>query len=81
MHTVPLDDDYLLASEKKCHHFDYVMLKYMNGSEYKGYFEKYASLIEHLEENAEMKLETITLINTVYDGLYIEKLKGKRYLN
>lgn len=49
VHTQPQTDDNLLAGEKKCDHFDYIMLKHMNGSEYKGFFEQSASFIRCVE--------------------------------
>lgn len=49
VHTQPQTDDYLLAGEKNCNHFDYIMLKHMNGSEYKRFFEQSASLIRYVE--------------------------------
>lgn len=78
VHTQSRADDYLLAGEKRCDRYDYLMLQYMNGSEYKGWFKQYAELISFLEENAGMKLPTITIIFDLFDTLQIEKLNGKR---
>lgn len=78
VHTQPQTDDYLLAGDKRCNHFDYVMLQYMNGTEYKGFFERYSSLISYLEKYSGMKLPTITDLANLYDVLFIEQLKHKR---
>ncbi|XP_055305422.1 prostatic acid phosphatase-like isoform X2 [Sitodiplosis mosellana] len=78
IHTQPLANDYVLASEKRCDHFDYMMFEHMNSAEIKGIFKKYKSLIRYLEENSGKKLPTLTDINVLYDTLFIEQLKGKR---
>lgn len=80
VHTVQRSDDYVLASEKRCDHFDYLMLEYMNSAEMRGLFKKYKSLIRYLEENSGKKLPSLTDINVLYDTLFIEQLKGKRYV-
>lgn len=78
VHTIPRTEDPLLASEKRCDRFEYVMLQYMNTTEYTDLFTKHKPLLDHLERNSGMKLDTITNIFMLYDALYIEKLKGKR---
>lgn len=80
VHTIPYNDDNILAEVKQCDHFDYAMLQYMNGSEYTGVFKKYASFIKHLEAKAGLELATINDIYRLYDVLFIEKLKNKRYI-
>lgn len=79
VHTMPTHEDYYLAGEKKCDRFDYLMLQYMNGSEYKGWFEQFKELITFLELKSGMKLPTVTKIFDLYDILLVEKLSGKRY--
>lgn len=81
VHTVLRADDYVLASEKRCDHFDYLMLEYINSAEIRGLFKKYKSLIRYLEENSGKKLPSLTDINVLYDTLFIEQLKEKRYVN
>ena len=80
VHTQPRADDYVLASEKQCDHFDYLMSEYMNSAEIRGLFKKHSSLIQYLEVNSGKKLKTLTDINVLYDTLFIERLKGKRYV-
>lgn len=77
VHTVPLSQDYLLASDKRCDQFDYVMLQYMNTTAYTSFFTNYASLIKYAEEHSGLKLTTLTDITNLYDTLFIERLKGK----
>lgn len=77
VHTTNLHDDYVLASEKRCDHFDYIMLEYMNTTEYKSLFKNYRNQLKHLREMSGKKLETLTDICNLYDTLFIEQLKGK----
>lgn len=78
VHTQPRKDDFLLVGEKRCDRYDYLMLQYMNGSEYQGFFEQHRRLITFLEKNSGMKLPTMTAIFDLFDTLYVEKLSGKR---
>lgn len=80
VHTVPLSQDYLLASDKRCDHFDYVMLRYyLNTTAYTGLFTKYAPVIKYAEKHSGLKLSTLTDITDLYDTFFVERLKGKRF--
>lgn len=76
VHTQSLHDDYVLASEKKCDRFDYLMFNYVNETVYNGLFKEYKSLISFAEEKSGTKLPTLTSINNLYDTLLIEQWKG-----
>ncbi|XP_031636524.1 uncharacterized protein LOC116349297 [Contarinia nasturtii] len=78
IHTQPTDTDYLLATTKQCDRFDYEMTIYLNESNYKGLLEQHKLLIEYLERNSGMELNSITAIFLLYDGLFIERINGKR---
>lgn len=80
IYRVPKDQDFLLVAEKPCDRFDYEMIKYINSIEYQSLFERNRSLISYLEENTGIKLETLTTINHLYDKLFIEQLRGYRYV-
>lgn len=77
IHSQPLQDDFLLASDRKCDRFDYVMLQYLNSTEYKGLFKEYKNQIKHLELMSGKKLRTLTDINNLFDTLLVEQMKGK----
>lgn len=79
IHTVPFEEEYLLTAEKRCDHFNYLMIEYENTSAYQNLFEENAPLIGYLEQTIGMKLPTITDIVNLYDALLIEKLKNYRY--
>lgn len=77
VHTEPLSTDYLLASQKRCDRFDYLMIEYMNETVYPVLSTEYKSLISFLEEQSGTELTTLTSINNLYDTLLIEQLNGK----
>ncbi|XP_055307972.1 prostatic acid phosphatase-like [Sitodiplosis mosellana] len=77
VHTTPLSNDFLLASDRKCNHFDYIMLEYLNSTEYKSLFKKYKNVIRYLEKMSGKQLRTLTDINNLYDTLLVEQMKGK----
>ena len=81
VHTVPRPQDYLVASERRCDRFDYVMLQFMNTSAYTDLLTKYAPLIKYAEEYSGLTLRTVTDITNLYDTLFIERLKGKRFVS
>lgn len=76
---MPFEEEYLLTAEKRCDHFNYLMIEYENTSAYQNLFEENAPLIGYLEQTIGMKLPTITDIVNLYDALLIEKLKNYRY--
>lgn len=78
VNSMPRIDDHVLASDRRCDHFDYAMLKFMKTPEYKNVLKQHKSLIRYLEENTGQKLPTFTSLSILYDTLFIEQLKGKR---
>lgn len=79
VHTIPLADDYLLATQAHCDRFDLELEKFTNGSYYKGLFKKYKQLMEYLAKNSGFKMTSILELTSLYDTLYVEQLKNKRY--
>lgn len=63
IHVTPLKEDYILAAEKQCDHYDYLMMEYKNTTAYTGLFQKHKSLIERIEQDSRLKLPTLTKIN------------------
>lgn len=78
VHTLPMPEDYILASEKKCDRFDYLMFNYVNETVYNGLFKEHKELISFVEQESGLKLTTLTAICNLYDTLLVEKLAGKR---
>lgn len=52
----------------------------MNTSAYADLFIKYKSLIEYVELKSGAHLPTLTEITNVYDALFVQRLKGKRFV-
>lgn len=76
VHTVPRSDDYLVAAERRCDYYDYVMLQFEKTSAYIKLFEDNKELIKYAEKHSGLRLRTITDVTNLYDTLFIERLKG-----
>lgn len=76
VHTIPIGNDYLLATQKSCDRFDLEMQQFVSESYYKDLFKQYRKLITYLEENSGSKIKTLIDVMTLYDALYVEQLKG-----
>lgn len=76
VHTQPSTDDYLLATSTHCDRFDYLMVKYLNESNYEGLLRQYSQLIDYLETRTTLKLDSLTEIMLLYDAFHVEQLKG-----
>lgn len=73
IHTVPLDDDYILNSFVKCARFDQLFERRLNDPEVTYLMEKHRSLIEYMSENAGTKLRRVDDVWKLYGGLVIEQ--------
>lgn len=81
VHSLPRTEDPYLSSEKRCDRFDYVMLQFMNTTAYTNYFTKNKELISYLEKHSGMDLQTITGMILLYDVLWVQQLKGMRFVS
>lgn len=77
VHSMPIDDDYLLAAQKQCDRYDFEMQKITNGTMYKELFKRYKPLLAYLKEHSGFKMTTITEVCLLYDALYTQQIKGK----
>lgn len=77
VHTMPIDDDYILAAQKPCDRYDFEMQKIINGTMYKGLFKQHKPLLDYLEEHSGFKMTTISNVCFLYDALYTQQMKGK----
>lgn len=80
VHSLPRTEDPYLSSEKICERFDYVMLQFMNTTAYTDYFTKHKALITYMEKKSGMDLQTITGMVLLYDVLWVQQLKGMRFV-
>lgn len=72
IHTIPLDDDYLLNSFVECARFDQLFERRLNDPEVTYLMEKYRPLIEFMEQNAGTPLRRVDDVWKLYSGLVIE---------
>lgn len=75
-----MKDEYLLAAEKPCNHFDYLMIEYEKTSAYQRLFTDHEPLIRYLEQTLGIRFRTLTDLVNLYDALFIERLKNYRYV-
>lgn len=78
VHSKPHDEDFTLATYKRCDRFQYAMMNYIKTDEYRELFKNYKQLIEYLERHSGKKLRALVDINDLYDTLIIEQRKGMR---
>lgn len=78
VHTQPQQEDYILATVRKCDRFEHFFGEYIKTGEYNEIFEKYRSIIQYLEKNIEKKFHAVADIYDLYDTLNIQKSKGKQ---
>lgn len=76
---MPFKEEYLLTAEKRCDHFDYLMIQYENTSAYQSLFKEHAPLLRYLEQSLGIRMTTVTDLVNLYDALLIEQLKNYRY--
>lgn len=81
IHTIPEEDDFLLAIRNQCDRYDYLMNKYvLTQSEYIDLFNEHKQLLKFLEIKSGKSLATITSILLMYSALHIEELKSYPYV-
>lgn len=80
VHTTPRTQDALISPKKPCDRYKRAVIEYRNSTEFRALFESKQTLIKYLEENSGLPLNSLTSIHHLYDKLYIERLKGKRYV-
>lgn len=77
VHTVPKNEDTMIGPWKHCDRYDFLAIKHRNATNYNDIFKKYQYLINYLELNSGLKLNTFKSITLLYDALLIEKSTGK----
>lgn len=78
IHSVPKNQDNLMAVEKPCDRYDYVMIEWQKTTEYTDLFVKYEQFIEYLEENSGAKLTSLASIAMLYGTFETEVANGYR---
>lgn len=76
VHTIPLDQEYLLNSQKQCDRFSYELEKSLSNNEYyKSLFIRNRHLVDYISFKTGEKSITPDVLFEIFDTLYIENLK------
>lgn len=81
IHSVPIKRDAILAVDKPCDRFTYLMVEFEKTAAYKELLDRNRTLIRYLEENSGQKLPTINSILVLRDTLLLEQDRGFWYVN
>lgn len=76
IHTIPIDQEHLLAWKIPCPRFKFLIEKQRQSPELKSFLEKFRPSIEYWELHTGMKLNGTVDIMFLYDTLYIENRRG-----
>lgn len=80
MHTKPRNEETVVAPEKPCARYELEMIKFTHSNTYKTLLAENHELMDNLGRRARVPMKSLTSINYLWDTLYIEKLKGKRFV-
>lgn len=80
IHTIPTDDDYLVFQGIPCDIVDETVEKLKNSEAMTTYLTRYDKIVNYIEENTGIKLETnqnkINTIYSLYSSLSTERDRG-----
>lgn len=77
VHSMPMENDYILAAQKQCDRYDFEIQKITNGTMYKELLKRNKPLLDYLQEHSGFKMKTLSNVTLLYDALYTQKMKGK----
>lgn len=77
IHTVPIEMDYILHARTSCSRYNWAMQKYLESPEYTAIIAKHQQLFQYLEEKTESRVQSLDDVQTIYNTLWIQKLKNK----
>lgn len=76
VHTIPLDQEYLLFPQKQCDRLSYELEKSLSNNEYyKSLFVRNRHLVDYLSFKTGEKSITPDVFFEIFDTLHIENLK------
>lgn len=76
IHTIPEEMDYVLAMKSPCPLYEQTLDAYQQSPEIKSILKDNQSLIDHLEQYSGQTIQEICDVKTVYQALWVEKLKN-----
>lgn len=84
IYTTPHRQDYILTSGKPCDRSKYFKSQYKKTAEYKDLDDQCRLLAKEIEKYSGKigkRLSCLSKMAILYDTLFIEQLKGKRFIN
>lgn len=76
IHTIPLDEDYLVYQSIPCAKSDQQHSEYMQSKEVLSEFQKHSQFSKYLEENSGSKVQTVGDLHVIAEALLIEHGRG-----
>lgn len=76
IHTIPLDDDYLLYQVTKCPRAEKLVEQYMTSYEIQYLLKAHSGLLQYLERNSKTQVRTVLDVALFYESLVKEKEVG-----
>lgn len=78
VHTVPLNEDYLVYQSIPCDRIDQLYDKYMESNETKALLDKHSELREYIRKHSGSSIEAMVDFFQFYDAFHIQYLRGLR---
>lgn len=76
VHTVPEEQDEVLAAKKSCPAFDYALKKYKQSDEFQAYNKSLEEVYKHITTHSGRKADSLTTAQNIYSCLHIEELNN-----
>lgn len=76
IHTISLNDDYLLNSFVPCPRFDQMFREHMDSQEIKSLLEQNSELIDFMERGSGKTLPELVDVLNLYNIIYVQSRKG-----
>lgn len=77
VHTIPKYFDHVLNAERFCPRYNDALKKYLVSSEFQALFTKHKTLLDYLEENTGMTIQTLDDVQNLNNTLWIESITNK----
>lgn len=76
IHTIPLDDDYLVYQDHSCDKIDTLADELLESNDIKSLLDEHNDLIEYLKKHSGIKIRDPGDFEIIYDSLTTEYLRG-----
>lgn len=76
VHTIPEDDDYILAMKSDCPRYEQAYEKYEKSTEIQSMLKSNQSLLKYLAKHTGKPINTVCEVKSIYQTLWLEQLKN-----